>query len=373
MNRLALACVLYLSVSGCGSAGEGSTEPTPGAHEYSLKVLVQADGEQRLVRITAPDSAALAPPATAEHFTRARVGGTTQDTSASDAAGALGSGSTLLYWAAYACHKERVGTGAFSLHYGDAVTISVPWKKRSGTTAFSDDPSRFYIFDKASVSRTCDHQLLAEEVLLCAADRLAQIADSVGTVVWNTAAGDLTPITVTIPPQAREDKFIARDMAMNVLAHLSRVAAEIKPDIGQFPGVNSCAVFYGQLLNGVRHERIIDPNASTLFPTVPNDARATIIQRIRYKRKLYTAALRLLKNLIEASVEDDLAGAERARSEAADPGEGARRMWGYQGSDRPADYNSIGHALRVLFGRLERNRPAKSVLRESSGLAILAV
>jgi hypothetical protein len=76
--------------------------------------------------------------------------------------------------------------------------------------------------------RACDQLLLDEQVLLCMADKLAEVADAVDTVIWDFPAGYI-PTTVlppppwVIPPQADMDRFITRDAAIAVLAHLAQL------------------------------------------------------------------------------------------------------------------------------------------------------
>ena len=102
----------------------------------------------------------------------------------------------------------------------------------------------------------CDRVLEQTEALVCMADKLAQIADAVGSLRWQvapsteacSAAGvpNEGPFAVpwTIPPQAEKDRFIARDLALHVLATAARLEGTALPVGG---GAFTCAEVYGAL------------------------------------------------------------------------------------------------------------------------------
>ncbi len=129
--------------------------------------------------------------------------------------------------------------------------------------------SGYYIFP--IFPTTCDQVLEQEETLVCMADKLAELADSVGPVEWHgvrftslaCTAGeqtgtpgipclpitpDLPPLTWIIPPPAENEKFIVRDLAIDVLAHLPMLDAYRgvdRPDVGNAPLFTAtCSTLY---------------------------------------------------------------------------------------------------------------------------------
>src|SRR5262249_50744350 len=96
-----------------------------------------------------------------------------------------------------------------------------------------------------SRARTCEQNLQQQEVLLCAADKLSEVGRSVGTLKWDLKAPD--NVTITIPPQATADRFIARDMALNVLAHLARLPLMNPSSFLRLPTRQHCIDAYTEL------------------------------------------------------------------------------------------------------------------------------
>src|SRR5207245_1202303 len=86
---------------------------------------------------------------------------------------------------------------------------------------------------------SCAQALKSEQTLLCAADKLAEVGDAVGPILWkgqvlasssNPAgtydSGKLPPNFLSewrIPPQAEKDRFIVRDLAIHALGMLATV------------------------------------------------------------------------------------------------------------------------------------------------------
>src|SRR5690606_22508061 len=100
-----------------------------------------------------------------------------------------------------------------------------PWVQGNGY--YGQQILAYNDFDVQDNFQSCDAQLAAQEVLLCAADKLAEIADSVGPIRWDidywSSATSNEDVTIEIPPQATQDRFIARDMALNTLASAAQV------------------------------------------------------------------------------------------------------------------------------------------------------
>jgi hypothetical protein len=206
----------------------------------------------------------------------------------------------------------------------------VPWIADSGNFR------NFYMFQRLVVGspsfpyKTCDDTLMLEEVLLCGADRLAQVADSVGTVTWDSAdipdpnnPGSTTAITVTIPPQDTDDKFIARDLALNALAHIAQL--ETKERFRPFQGteeMRSCALDFAALAAGAWTDFGVTsaPNVKPFgvgyyfddptnidFSNASTDVlKAAGARRLGRYATVLASAGRLLKDLVERSVRDDM-------------------------------------------------------------------
>jgi hypothetical protein len=287
-------------------------------------------------------------------------GGAPKDTEEEDAKPGGYPGWTFLHWALASCYDPVY----------DSFDVSITpnlWCPVDGWC--------WYVFGHDFISRDvsdCDEQLAAQELLLCTADRLAEVGDSVGKVVWHSNASWWDDITVTIPPQATKDKFIARDMAMNVLAHLAKLNS-LTIWHESWPEGDTCDDAYAALANATWDEAVwpgtlpregVDEESRTIhsyFPpvdapdyegelTTDYDMRRIGIARLERKAALLSAAGRLMKSLIEESVDADLAGAEAKRAAAGDAAQGAKDFWG---RDAEEPYNSMRHVLSVLYGRME--------------------
>jgi hypothetical protein len=280
-------------------------------------------------------------------------------------------GWSLLYWAATACYTTS--DPSQSITSFSSVTISSqPWL----TTEF---PVRnYYIFHDSQASagggadfnpddQSCDVRLAMQETLLCAADHLAQLADSPGTVTWsgNDGSPGASTITVTIPPQRTQDVFIARDMALNALAHLARLDTKSRSKTEQstcIKGYNDEAA--AKLVptdNLITTSSYFDPvrltNASS-----GADFGAAAVRRLKRKAGVLIGAARLTKALVEGSVQDDISGAQQQLSSSTDYHSGARLAWGMEQAQSP--YNTLRHALRTVYGRLEIGNEADAASPE---------
>lgn len=227
----------------------------------------------------------------------------------------------------------------------------------------ADSPLGWYVFNEKG--QTCDAILQREEILLCMADRLAQIADASNTVRF-----DAITMSLVFPPQELKDKFIVRDLAFNVLAHLAVLDSELPRNFrnvtSSLGGAQSCSDAYGlayespAFLNetGTNYAAVLsnafnNPNIfSDHLHSDPAGIRADLVFRAQMKGHVLSAAGILLHDLIGKSVQADTAGAETLRGQAGDPVLGLQRMWGVR-DDMISPYDSLRHALRVLFGRLE--------------------
>src|SRR6185437_12735368 len=96
-----------------------------------------------------------------------------------------------------------------------AEDLWAPWIATQGTTLQAYSYGPFPI-----PPLTCDQLLEYEETLVCMADELAQLADAVAPQTWAAVQylpGITGPLTWVIPPPAENEKFIVRDLAMEVL------------------------------------------------------------------------------------------------------------------------------------------------------------
>ena len=202
---------------------------------------------------------------------------------------------------------------------------------------------------------SCTAILAYEEILTCVADKLSELADTVGTVTWANVAPAMGGPLV-FPPQADKDRFIARDVARYTLAHVA--LADVTRSL-TVPGT-ACSEAYA---NAVLHPDAVetmavfaqesdqpgywdDPPYATIDAT---NAAEVATKRIKYQAGILRSSQRLLKDLVEKSVQADLAGAEQRRAQATSDSLGAQIAWGVQGGP----YNSLEHAVWVTAGRLE--------------------
>lgn len=211
--------------------------------------------------------------------------------------------------------------------------------------------------------RSCDEILVGEEILVCTADRLAEIADSISTLTWPLNTGNTV---VKIPPQASQDKFIARDLAINVLAHLADLdnvtplSNSYYSDPDTLLSNLGCNRAYrdvadGELTGTDSVNKVFDyyyssPTYYYLTNTLDNGASLSnserALSRIGYKARILEAGARLLQGLIEKGMEADLGGAEQLRIFPS-------QMWGQESED---GFNTLEHGLKTLFGRIEARR-----------------
>lgn len=389
---VALVIVLVLGGgAGCSDenvrpATEERSDSTPNSERtaYSLKILVSENGEApRLVKVRPMDKL-LGDAAEVEGLSattssqqelatnpglRTLVGpgdrvSIVQDgeaTSASQIDGENGyaPGSTLMRYALLSC------TTSWALSSSErrrpALNIAPsnvgPWSDYNESEGVACKTRNFLIRSCSSGSgglgwgSSCGYDLATHEALVCAADRLAEIADSTGTVHWEIDYENYyqayTNVSVTIPPQATADRFIARDMALNAL---SLVAAD------KWGGTqrDGCVEEHlSALRTGVADATNFGWEGyfgDVSDPSNPEYHRS----RLAHRANLYAAAARLVRTLVDGSVRDDLATAERKRAKAADLIRGTADMWGVPTAiDDDSEYGSLRHAFRTITGRLE--------------------
>ncbi len=233
----------------------------------------------------------------------------------------------------------------------------------------------FSIF--AAEAATCDQQIDQEEVLLCAAERLASLADSEVPVTWANALpgvtgkrgfatiadigpgidlsvqeGDLPIIFPVLDPKT---KFLARDLALQALSSIPLLDARTRLISGQ---TYTCSALYAAapaLPAGTPR----NAGYTTLYNTSTAPASADFAKyyppidvwpptnkRLDQLTQVLRASAQLTKQLIEQSVDGDLAAAAD-KIAALSSEERMRALW-----LAPDDsFNSMAHAARVLYGR----------------------
>jgi hypothetical protein len=260
-------------------------------------------------------------------------------------------------------------------------------------------------FVYGGLGQSCDVEMIQEQNLLCIADKLAAIGDAVGTIVWPAVdpslqqleldcagsgttsfsyGSDAAPpacspdlyVTWSIPPQADNDRFIVRDLAIHTLGLIPTIdnleAAPASACPNTTAPVCTCAELYADVMNGslTRSQGLGSVfgspalNTAPAFPpsTVPlfvADSSGTITQdnskslattASEIEAQVLRAGGRLLHDLIRRNVYSDMAAAAQQSAHALDPVRGNLITWGM--SDLGA-YGTLAHAARVLAGRWE--------------------
>jgi hypothetical protein len=276
---------------------------------------------------------------------------------------------------------------------------------------------------------SCSERLEYEENLLCVADQLGAIADAVGTTVWPALDPGLSTFSYSpdaggsdagpaledfgrpdwrqivyaewdIPPQADQDRFIVRDLAIHtlgILATLDATPVPTCPTAGGGTATCTCASLLGdiaevgstnpttttpvspvslaidnsavgnqwsELAFGVPASGNCGPNPPVdCFPFYPpskvpiwdstaNHSYAPDIARsaLQIESHILRAGGRLLHDLVRRDVYSDLAAAAGQSAQALDPAQGNALVWGQVPSNL---YGTYAHATRVLAGRWE--------------------
>jgi hypothetical protein len=210
---------------------------------------------------------------------------------------------------------------------------------------------------------TCEQSLAYSETLLCIANELARVADSLSPITWTRVT--TLPLLFgfpegpwTIPPQTQKDRFIARDLAIYMLANLAL-------NDGWFTEIGSatepCSAVYAKAGKdptfGFNEQNWIfgggdavywPPEGSVTTGSIP----AIAAGRLNAITHILRSGSRLLDELIDASVEADMAGTEKRRAHATDEERGSEIAWGRRDNEN-GKYNTLAHALRVIAGRWE--------------------
>ena len=224
---------------------------------------------------------------------------------------------------------------------------------------------------------TCDRLLRAQQTLLCAGDLLAQVSEARSPLVWEIPSGAATASSMpegpyTIPPTTERNAFIARDLAILTLAHITWLdLIEPASNLGGYPSPRTCTDLYANAYTdptwalSVRSE-LFDVESSSgvlLADDLPKpvsavattDQAATVADdRLTFKAHVLRAASRLLPDLLTDGVYADLAGAARRRSREGDFARGQAVLWGTR--EPEGGYNSLAHAIRVVGQRWQVGR-----------------
>ncbi|MBI3204447.1 MAG: hypothetical protein HYZ29_23120 [Myxococcales bacterium] len=276
--------------------------------------------------------------------------------------------------------QELSGISGWALVYGAAAECGFPASRSvvadPGANPHLNGPPVVPPWDLGSWSifpggsstpappQSCDQQIAYNDALLCVANELSAVADAVSTIRWTRVAA-MPPLDGLptgpwkIPVQSNKDRFIARDLAIYLLATLAM------NDMAPIPGSTEDACS-GAYARAAKDGQFGTANASWLFGSTiatkyfpdadPNITLATVPAiaelRLRYQTQVLRTASRLLDELIDKSVEADLAGAAKRRARATDHVRGSEIAWG-QRDNANGRYNTLAHAVRVVAGRWE--------------------
>ncbi|MCA9632882.1 MAG: hypothetical protein KC766_34755, partial [Myxococcales bacterium] len=164
--------------------------------------------------------------------------------------------------------------------------------------------------------------------------------------------------------QSNKDRFIARDLAIYMLATAALNDSAI---VGYPSNTLSCAAAYAHAASdhawGTQNAQwLFDPSGGSARYFPPFDpTKRTIVDanmpglakaRLETQTHLLRTGARLLNELIDKSVEADLAGTAKRRTRATDYRRGNETAWGTRNNEN-GKYNTLGHAIRVIAGRWE--------------------
>lgn len=271
-----------------------------------------------------------------------------------------------------------------------------PWHRTFGGYAW-------YLYvdgqDGENTAQNCAERLEFEQNLVCIADKLAQIADAVGTVVWPALAPGQGPAQEyeagtdpdlgdwyaewDIPPQADSDRFIVRDLAIHTLAMVPTVDAftDIAFPASMLPAAQkeTCAQAFAWLANPTNTQSsgqgcipsnisvpmfgesasasnnfvpAFPPSASPICGAIGgvNNASSIAQTAVDLDAQIVRASGRLLHDVIRRDVYSDMAAAAQQSAQALDPVLGNEYAWGQADAGL---YGTVAHAARVLVGRWE--------------------
>jgi len=373
--RACLAAALVLTATACSSDaepdGSGSlpgSDGTPKA-DYSIKVWVLHDGKRNLVEFApadAPDRGLFAArTSTPEHSEttvqpfglQPRGNATIEDPDG----GIVHEGDMADEELA---QGKQPGWGFLRAALEQCAYEVADWTGMGPTLAeFPWTGGHWYFFTEGEYGGVahCDYNLRYQELLVCAAAKLTEVSETVGNITWDNVTMGSTlgfeyqkPVRWVIPAQSTRDKFVLHDLAINALAHVALLNNPLTWKASRpsyFPddmSVATCADFFAWAMSA--------PSEVTYFeevyePKSPEDP-AFAANRLRLQANILRAAGRLLRDLVDRSFYADLAGAEKNRARVGDPARGTGLMWGVQ-SGEDGSYNTLRHAMRLLFGRWE--------------------
>jgi hypothetical protein len=236
----------------------------------------------------------------------------------------------------------------------------------------------YYIFPQIGslYKYTCDAFLEFEEALVCTADKLAQLADTIAPLTWTptifpsgappsgypaSAIAGLSG-TWTLPPPSEQDKFVVRDTAIDVLSHIPMFDA-----VPMFPtsggAHQTCSELYAQYDRNPTSDLetvLFGGPPTNTYPPNPSGGSSAMTGSIVKERQAFEAAnLRsagqLLHDLVRESVYSDLAGAAANMASTGDPLAGQALA---SGLTPAGQYDSLAHIARTLLGRWERSSAA---------------
>lgn len=271
-------------------------------------------------------------------------------------------GWALVYGAAAECGmiNDYDPDGILNPFVSEQTPVVPPWLDTPPTTP--PTPPTWGIFE--SKPSTCEQSVAYSETLLCIANELARVAETLTPVTW-TRVQLLAPLQGfpvgpwTIPPQTKKDRFIARDLAIYMVANLavndgwyadvgsasepcSAVYAKAGKDPTSFGMTNRSWIFGGD------NSQYWPPTGTVTAGTIP----AIAAGRLNAITHILRTGSRLLDELIDTSVEADMAGTEKRRAHATDEERGSEIAWGRRDNEN-GKYNTLAHALRVIAGRWE--------------------
>lgn len=243
-------------------------------------------------------------------------------------------------------------------------------RKRS---PYTPEPNSVWYVIPEWAEPSCDGLLAFQEFGLCVADKLAEIAEAPGAVVWERLAagaplvGDES-LPWTFPPQSPEVRYIARDLAIDALARVAEL------DTRRADGSSTCTAIYSMAaVDGAwgasNQSRIFYTQYGASIPAyflpqlpivdgsdapLSSNVEAMAAARLDFKAHILRASARLLNELVNDGVKADLAGAASARARARDAVSANKTGWGLTPEGA---YNSYAHAARVVAGRWKIESP----------------
>lgn len=385
--RFLAGVVVGLFLVGCGDGDNppAKIEATPNTNsEFAIRGYKKVDGKLQRVtygiepraaapEVTATKAKSLTPPGAKPQAYERCLDGCNDEPATKYISGSPVEGQTdemsreeLLRDITQTCRAAPSLVGAEEYNASRLGQATLPWNEQRSW------------FTLSVRGETCDDLLEQQELLLCVADRLTNIADAVNTVTFE---GDL--LSLVFPPQELKDKFIVRDLAMTTLAHIALLDME-KPDgwhdlDPSLLVAKNCSEAYGiayrdyanparQGIYYVSGETEAQRGYTEVLGVSLNGTeylfhdhmghrdlegfRADLAFRAKVKGHVLSASASMLRELVDTSVQADLAGAETRRAQAGDDRSGLASMWGVS-DEKIGPYDSLRHAMRVLFGRLE--------------------